>query len=270
MNHYRVLGVPLTATQAQIKTAFRELAMKLHPDRLSPELASKTKSVDAFRQVAFAYEILGSPVRRKEYDLTFGTSRGSGSQHSSPPMYSYDGVRGPRGPRVQTEYRPGGRAHRRHGNASSQNMHVKEEHFNMKEWEAFHYGDDGGGGKGNGTDAAAAGGARVSSSAHASPGVGPMDGRANADSTDGGRSGTRWQNMPGNKDQEYFRRRAAIRRLEEDRDSDGGAARAAAAYAAQQVNMKKSTNDAMNNLNNARERRRQGEPLSTAAECCIS
>jgi len=52
---YKVLGVSKTATQAEIKKAYRTLAKKLHPD-LHPDDAGKQVE---FQEVSAAYDLLG-------------------------------------------------------------------------------------------------------------------------------------------------------------------------------------------------------------------
>lgn len=60
-NYYGLLGVSRSATDAEIKKAYRKLAMKHHPDRGGdPEL---------FKQVAEAYAVLSDPDKRKMYNL---------------------------------------------------------------------------------------------------------------------------------------------------------------------------------------------------------
>lgn len=60
MNPYTVLGVDSNATPEDIKSAYRRLAAKNHPDRGG--------STAAFQEIQAAYEILSDPNRRAEYD----------------------------------------------------------------------------------------------------------------------------------------------------------------------------------------------------------
>ena len=69
-DHYAVLGVPTTATHAQIRAAFRRLARAHHPDANADDPAAGR----TFKPIARAWEVLGDPVRRRDYDgrLTAG------------------------------------------------------------------------------------------------------------------------------------------------------------------------------------------------------
>ncbi len=65
-NYYDILGVKKNASAEEIKRAYRELALKLHPDR------NKDKSAEEkFKEVNAAYAVLGDPEKRKQYD-SFG------------------------------------------------------------------------------------------------------------------------------------------------------------------------------------------------------
>lgn len=59
-DHYQTLGVSKSATQEEIKSAYRKLASKHHPDRGG--------DTAAFQQIQAAYEILGDAQKRADYD----------------------------------------------------------------------------------------------------------------------------------------------------------------------------------------------------------
>lgn len=64
MNYYEILNVPVTATQEDIRIAYRKQAIKYHPDR------NKGKGSEKMVEINKAYETLGNPEKRKMYDLT--------------------------------------------------------------------------------------------------------------------------------------------------------------------------------------------------------
>lgn len=63
-NPYDILGVPKTASEADIKKAFRRLAKTLHPDRN----ADDPKAKDRFAELNTAYEVLGDKDKRAQFD----------------------------------------------------------------------------------------------------------------------------------------------------------------------------------------------------------
>jgi DnaJ-class molecular chaperone len=63
LDFYNLLGVSLTASDAEIKHSFREMAKKYHPD-----LNNETDAGDNFRMLYIAYETLTDPFKRKIYD----------------------------------------------------------------------------------------------------------------------------------------------------------------------------------------------------------
>ncbi|KAI0186663.1 DnaJ domain-containing protein [Xylaria flabelliformis] len=69
---YEVLGLERNATAEQVKSAYRKLALKNHPDKVSED--QKQKAHETFQSIAFAYAVLSDPIRRKRYDETGSTS----------------------------------------------------------------------------------------------------------------------------------------------------------------------------------------------------
>ncbi|KAL7717028.1 DnaJ domain containing protein [Entamoeba marina] len=65
-DYYKVLSVPIDASQQQIKKAYRTLALQYHPDKTTDPDAN-----DKFNIIKRAYEVLSHPQKRKIYD-TFG------------------------------------------------------------------------------------------------------------------------------------------------------------------------------------------------------
>ncbi|MDH5257709.1 MAG: DnaJ domain-containing protein, partial [Gammaproteobacteria bacterium] len=62
-DYYDVLGIDKNADTKTIKSAFRKLALKYHPDRnKSPDAEEK------FKEIAEAYAVLSDPKKRTEYD----------------------------------------------------------------------------------------------------------------------------------------------------------------------------------------------------------
>lgn len=61
---YAVLGLPASATQAEIKKKYRSLAAKHHPDK-NP---NDPKAADTFKSISEAYTTLGDEAKRKQYD----------------------------------------------------------------------------------------------------------------------------------------------------------------------------------------------------------
>src|SRR5215213_7158743 len=60
-DYYAVLGVPETASQKDITKAYRKLARETHPD-------ANPGSEERFKEVSAAYDVIGDPEKRKEYD----------------------------------------------------------------------------------------------------------------------------------------------------------------------------------------------------------
>lgn len=63
-DYYQTLGVEKSASQDEIKKAFRKLAIKYHPDKNKGDKEAEAK----FKEISEAYEVLGDPEKRKKYD----------------------------------------------------------------------------------------------------------------------------------------------------------------------------------------------------------
>lgn len=80
-DYYEILDVPKTATDQDIKKAYRKLALKWHPDK-NPN--NKEEAEENFKQISEAYDVLSDPEKRNVYDrygkegLTGGVGGGSG------------------------------------------------------------------------------------------------------------------------------------------------------------------------------------------------
>ena len=88
-DYYAILGVSKTATDDELKKAFRKLAKKYHPDA-NPD--NKEEAEKKFKEVNEAYEVLSDPQKRKMYDQ-FGTvdpqGFGGGGPFGGGSYYSY-------------------------------------------------------------------------------------------------------------------------------------------------------------------------------------
>jgi len=73
-DYYEILGVSREVTPEELKKAYRQLAMKHHPDRNPGDKASEEK----FKEISHAYSVLSEPDKRAHYDR-YGTADGFGA-----------------------------------------------------------------------------------------------------------------------------------------------------------------------------------------------
>src|SRR5215510_8825995 len=89
-DYYETLGVPRTASEADIKKAFRKLAREHHPDVAK----DKKKAEEKFKEINEAYEVLSDPAKRKKYD-ELGPNWKAGAEFRPPPGWEGFGGGGP-------------------------------------------------------------------------------------------------------------------------------------------------------------------------------
>lgn len=63
-DYYKLLGISKNATDAEIKKAYRKMAIKYHPDKNQGDKAAEEK----FKEISQAYEVLSDKNKRAQYD----------------------------------------------------------------------------------------------------------------------------------------------------------------------------------------------------------
>jgi molecular chaperone DnaJ len=83
-DYYEVLGVSRSASDQEIKSAYRKLAVKYHPDKNQGQSEAEEK----FKEAAEAYSVLSDPQKRAHYDRFGHTNGGSSSAGFDPAIFS--------------------------------------------------------------------------------------------------------------------------------------------------------------------------------------
>lgn len=80
-DYYKILGVNRNANEENIKSAYRKLAKKFHPDKNPDDLAAEEK----FKEISEAYDVLSDPAKRKKFDdfIDFGNKQTTYSYRKS-------------------------------------------------------------------------------------------------------------------------------------------------------------------------------------------
>lgn len=81
-DYYRILGVPRSASQDDVKKAYRRLARRYHPD-----VSTQPDAEARFKEVNEAHEVLGDPERRSAYDR-LGANWRAGQEFRPPPGWT--------------------------------------------------------------------------------------------------------------------------------------------------------------------------------------
>lgn len=98
-DYYKILGVSKTASQEDIKKAYRKLAVKYHPDKNQDD----KKAEERFKDIAEAYEVLKDPEKRKRYDELGANWKYYQQQGAGAEGFDWSHFGGRRGSRVEFE-----------------------------------------------------------------------------------------------------------------------------------------------------------------------
>ena len=128
-DYYEILGVDRSATPADLKRAYRKLAMQYHPDRNPGDAEAESR----FKESAEAYEVLSNPEKRARYDrfghagVRNGTGQGTGFQDVSDIFSAFSDIFGGSGSIFEEVFggRSGGGGRSRRGGHQGGDLRIK-------------------------------------------------------------------------------------------------------------------------------------------------
>src|ERR1051325_11341412 len=122
-DYYEILGVTRNATEIEIKKAYRQMALKFHPDKNPGNKEAEEK----FKEAAEAYDVLSTPEKKQRYDQ-FGhqgvNSGGFGGNMNMEDIFSHFGDIFGEGSPFESFFGGGQRGGRRHVNRGT-NLRIK-------------------------------------------------------------------------------------------------------------------------------------------------
>jgi curved DNA-binding protein CbpA len=86
-SYYEILGVPKTASAAEVRSAYTRLARERHPDRFS-DSAEKARAEEFFKDLTTAFNTLSSDKNRREYDQSLEQPRAAPPQEIAQSAYA--------------------------------------------------------------------------------------------------------------------------------------------------------------------------------------